>query len=233
VFDAAKVERAVRAGFGAWARGRAATFNPPEPVTHRQLELMDRPDAVQSSLRVGLPVADPSSPDWIRLNVTDAILGGAFGSRITSNIRENKGYTYSPFSFVGAWPKVGLWVEVADVTTNVTGPALKEIFYEVDRLRGDAPPERELNGIKNNLVGLFTIQNSSRSGVINQLQFVDQYGLGDSYLSGYVKNVLAVTPEEVRQTALKYLDPSRMTITVVGDRKVVEDQLAPYKGQVP
>ncbi|HXW97763.1 MAG TPA: pitrilysin family protein [Gemmatimonadales bacterium] len=233
VFDAAKVERSIRAAFRAWARGSAPTVNPPEPVTHRQLELMDRPEAVQSSLRVGLPVADPSSPDWIRLNVTDAILGGAFGSRITSNIRENKGYTYSPFSFVGAWPKVGLWVEVADVTTNVTGPALKEIFYEADRLRGEAPPERELSGIKNNLVGLFTIQNSSRSGVINQLQFVDQYGLGDSYLSGYVKNVLAVTPEEVRQTALKYLDPSRMTITVVGDRKVVEDQLAPYKGQVP
>jgi predicted Zn-dependent peptidase len=233
VFDPVKVERAIRASFGRWAPGKLPTVNPPVPVSRRQVELVDRPDAVQSSLRVGLPVADPVSPDWIRLSVTDAILGGAFGSRITSNIREDKGYTYSPFSFVGAWPKVGVWVEVADVTTNVTGPSLKEIFYEVDRLRNEAPPERELAGIKNNMVGLFTIQNSSRGGVINQLQFVDQYGLGDGYLSSYVKNILAVTPDQVRQTAVRYLDPDHMTITVVGDKKQVEAQLEPYKSQVP
>lgn len=233
VFDATKVERAIRAAFSGWARGPEATIKPPTPVDHRQLQLLDRPDAVQSSVRVGLPVADPGNPDWIRLNVTDALLGGTFGSRITSNIREDKGYTYSPFSFVGTWPKVGVWLEVADVTTNVTGPSLKEIFYEVDRLRTEAPPETELAGIKNNMVGVFTIQNSSRYGVMNQLQFVDQYGLGDAYLAGYVKNIMAVTPEQVQQTAVKYIDPSRMTITVVGDKKVVEPQLEPYKAGVP
>lgn len=233
VFDADKVERAVRRAFSGWAAGAPPTVKPPTPVNHRQVELIDRPDAVQSSLRVGLPVADPTSPDWVRLNVTDAILGGAFGSRITSNIREDKGYTYSPYSFVGSWPRTGLWVEVADVTTNVTGPSLKEIFYEVDRLRNQAPPEVELNGIKNNLVGIFTLQNSSRGGVINQLQFVDEYGLGDGYLSSYVKNVLAVTPAQVQQTMVKYLDPNRMTITVVGDKKTVEPQLEPYRAGVP
>jgi predicted Zn-dependent peptidase len=233
VFDPAKVERAVRAAFAGWAEGPPITVRPPTPVNHRQVELVDRPDAVQSSFRVGLPVADPTNADWIRLNVTDAILGGSFASRITSNIREDKGYTYSPFSFVGAWPKVGMWIEVADVTTNVTGPSLKEIFYEVDRLRNEAAPEEELAGIKNNMVGVFTIQNSSRNGLIGQLQFVDQYNLGDAYLAGYVKNVLAVTPEQVQQTATKYLDPSRMTITVVGDKKVVEEQLAPYRAAVP
>jgi predicted Zn-dependent peptidase len=233
VFDPVRMERAVRAAFGGWAAGSPPTRNPPTPVTHRQLELIDRPDAVQSSFRVGLPVIDPTSPDWIRLSVTDAILGGAFGSRITSNIREDKGYTYSPFSFVGAWPKAGVWLEVADVTTNVTGASLKEIFYEIDRLRTEAPPEAELTGIKNNMVGLFTIQNSSRNGLINQLQFVDQYGLGDAYVAGYVKNVLAVTPEQVRAMAAKYLDPSRMTIAVVGDKKTVEPQLEPYRAGVP
>jgi zinc protease len=233
VYDAAKTERAIRAAFGGWAAGAAATVNPPTPVNHRQVALIDRPDAVQSSLRVGLPVADPSSPDWIPLNVTDALLGGSFGSRITSNIREDKGYTYSPGSFVGSWPKTALWVELADVTTKVTGASLKEIFYETDRLRNEAPPEKELNGIKNNMVGIFTLQNSSRYGVIGQLQFVDQHGLGDGYLSSYVKNVLAVTPEQVKAIASKYLDPSRMTITVVGDKKTVEAQLAPYQAGVP
>lgn len=233
VFNEAKVEAAIRGAFARWQAGAPETVNPPKVANRRQLELIDRPDAVQSSIRVGLPVADPANPDWMRLNVTDALLGGAFGSRITSNIREDKGYTYSPFSFVGTWPKVGVWTEVVDVTTNVTGPSLKEIFYEVDRLRKEAPPEQELSGIKNNMVGLFTIQNSSRYGLINQLQFVDQYGLGDGYLTGYVQNVMRVTPAEVQGTAQKYLDPSRMTITVVGDKKVVEPQLEPYKAAVP
>ena len=233
VFDPGKVERAVRAAFSDWNAGQAPTVNPPTPRSGRQLELIDRPDAVQSSLRVGLPVANPSSPDWIRLSVTDAILGGSFGSRITSNIREDKGYTYSPFSFVGSWPGTGLWVEVADVTTNVTGASLKEIFGEVNRLRSEAPSEAELGRIKSNMAGLFTIQNSSRFGVIGQLQFVDQYGLGDGYLASYVQRVLAVTPADVQQTAVRYLDPAKMTITVVGDRKTVESQLEPYRPGVP
>jgi len=233
VFDQPRMERAIRAAFSRWRAGSAATVRPPTPVARRQLDLIDRPDAVQSSLRVGLPVADPTSPDWVRLTVTDALLGGAFGSRITSNIREDKGYTYSPFSFVGSWPKAGLWVEVADVTTAVTGASLKEIFGEVDRLRREAPPEGELTGIKNNLAGVFTLQNSSRYGLIGQMQFVDQHGLGDGYINSYVKNVHGVSPEDVRRTAEKYLDPARMTITVVGDKKTVEPQLEPYRAGVP
>lgn len=233
VYDQAKVELAIRTAFSRWAAGSPATVLPATPVTHRQLALVDRPDAVQSSIRLGLPVTDPTNPDWVKLNVADALLGGTFGSRITSNIRENKGYTYSPGSFVATYAKTGVWMEIADVTTNVTGPSLKEIFYEVDRMRTEAPPEAELNGIKNNMVGLFTIQNSSRFGLISQLQFVDQYNLGDKYLTGYVKSIMGVTPNDVLQATQKYIDPSRMTITVVGDKKIVEPQLEPYKAAVP
>jgi zinc protease len=233
VFDPAVVERAVRAGFGGLAAGPPATVHPPTPLSRRRLEVLDRPGAVQSTVWLGLPVADPTSPDWIRFNVTDALLGGAFGSRITRNLREDKGYTYSPFSFVWARPKTAVWIEQADVTTNVTGPSLKEIFGEIDKLRAEAPPAPELGGIQNNLVGIFVIQNSSRQGVLGQLQFVDQHGLGDSYLASYVKNVLSVTPEQVKQITLRYLDPAKMTIAVVGDRKVIDEQLRPYQPTIP
>jgi zinc protease len=233
VFDEARLERAIRAAFSSWAAGPAPTVNPPTVREGRQVELVDRPDAVQSSLRVGLPVPDPTNPDWIRLSVTDQLLGGSFGSRITTNIREDKGYTYSPFSFLGTWPKVGTWIEVADVTTDVTGASLKEIFGEVERLRSEPPSAAELDGIKRNMAGVFTLQNSSRFGLIGQLQFVDQHGLGDAYVSNYVRNVLAVTPEDVQRTARRYLDPAKMTIMVVGDRKTVEPQLAPYMAPVP
>ena len=147
---------------------------------------------------IGLRVPDPSSPAWIALEVTDSLLGGSFGSRITSNIREQKGYTYSPFSTVNANIKTAHWVETADVTTDVTGPALQEIVGEITRLGKEAPPAAELQGIQKNLAGTFVVQNASRAGVIGQLAFVDRHGLGDDYLAKYVERVNAVTPEQVR-----------------------------------
>jgi zinc protease len=233
VFDRARVERAVREAFSGWAPGAAPTANPPTAVDHRQLDVVSRPGAVQSTVWLGLPVADPSNADWVRIDVTNALLGGAFGSRITRNIREDKGYTYSPFSFLWQRPGVALWIEAADVTSNVTGPSLKEIFYEIDRLRTTAPPDSELLGIERNSAGLFVIRNSSRTGVINQLHFVDHNGLGDAFLSNYVKNVFAVTPDQVRQTAQRYFDPARMTITIVGDDSVIDAQIAPYRTAAP
>ncbi len=145
---------------------------------------------------MGLPVPDPSSPDWVKMNVTNALLGGAFGSRITSNIREDKGYTYTPISFIWSRRKAAMWVGATDVTSNVTGASLSEIFQELDRLRAEAPPAAELDGIKNNMAGMFTVQNSSRSGLISQLEFVDLYGLGDDYVTNYVHAIHAVTPKE-------------------------------------
>jgi zinc protease len=229
VFDAAQVEQAVRDAFGTWAEGPAATENPPVITAKRQIDVIDRANSVQSSIWMGLPVADPSNADWVKMNVTDALLGGAFGSRITSNIREDKGYTYSPSSFIWTRKKASMWVETADVTSNVTGASLSEIFKEIDRLRAEAPPQAELDGIKNNLAGIFTVQNSSRYGLINQLEFVDLHGLGDDFVTNYVKNLLAVTPEDVRATAERHLDPQKISVAIVGTKKDIEKQLGEVK----
>jgi zinc protease len=229
VFDGAQIEQAIRDAFGAWPEGAPPTENPPVITSRRQVDVVDRDNSVQSSIWMGLPVADPSNPDWVKMNVTDALLGGAFGSRITSNIREDKGYTYSPTSFIWTRKNASMWVETADVTSNVTGASLTEIFKEIDRLRSEAPPPAELDGIKNNLAGVFTVVNSSRYGLINQLQFVDLHGLGDEYVTNYVKNILAVTPEDVRATAEKHLDPQKISIAIVGTKKDIEKQLGEVK----
>jgi predicted Zn-dependent peptidase len=227
-FDAAAVERAAREALASWPAGAAPTVNPPRPASERSLSLVDRPGAVQSTINLGVPVADPSAPDYTRLEVTDALLGGSFGSRITSNIREQKGYTYSPFSTVSPRYRTAYWAETADVTTDKTGASLTEIFREVDRLRREAPPQPELRGIQNYLSGVFTLRNGSRGGVAGQLKFIDTHGLPDEYLSGYVRRVMAVTPEEVRRAAETWLVPERMTLVVVGDKKTVEPQVAPF-----
>jgi zinc protease len=227
-FDADAVRKAVRAGFGSWPKGTAARRIPPTPSTTRSLHVIDRPKAPQSTLYIGLPVIDPSHQDYISLRVTNALLGGSFASRITANIREQKGYTYSPSSSLSVHPKVAHWVEVADVTTAVTGASMKEIFFEIDRLRTEAPPEDELAGIRNYMAGLFVLQNSSRGGIIQQLEQTRQHGLGTDYLRTLVQTIQAVTPADVQRIAKTYLDPAKMTVVVVGDKAVIAEQVAPY-----
>ena len=217
-FDAAAMRRAITSAFEGWARGSGPLVNVPKPVSARALHLIDRPNAQQSTLYVGLPAVDPSSPDYVAFTVMNSLLGGSFGSRITSNIREQKGYTYSPFSQLSTRYRDAYWVQVADVTTAVTGPSLKEIFFEIDRLQKEPPTADELTGIKNYLAGIFVIQNSSRAGIINQLAFLDLHGLGDDYLNTYVQKVLAVTPADVQRVAQKYLPSDKMAIVVVGDK---------------
>lgn len=228
-FDAARVEAAARAALGDWVRGPEPLVNVPEPLSGRDLQLIDRPGAPQSTIYLGLPVVDPSHPDWVALQVTDALLGGFFGSRITTNIREQKGYAYAPRSQVSTRYRDAYWVEVADVTTNVTGPALQEIFKEIEALRAEAPPADELRGVQNYLAGTFVLQNSSRAGIAGQLASVRLHGLGDDYLTDYVRRVHGVTAADVQRVARHYLVPERMLIVITGDLKQIEEQVAPFR----
>jgi zinc protease len=227
-FDTKAMEAAIRKAFSAWKRGSAPSVNLPKPKHEHRLETVDRPGAVQSTIYLGMPVTDPSSPDWVALGVMNALLGGSFGSRITSNIREQKGYTYSPNSQVSTRYRDGFWLETADVTTKDTGASLKEILGEIKRLQSEPPTEQELKGIQNYIAGTFVLQNSSRAGIIGQLAFVDLHGLPDEFLNTYVSRVYAVTPEQVQQMAAKYIQSDKATIVVVGDKKVIAEQVAPY-----
>lgn len=228
-FNEAAMKQAITQAFSAWSKGPAPLIDVPKPTAKHQVTLIDRPNAAQSTVYVGLPTAYPGEADYIPLSVTNTLLGGSFASRITSNIREQKGYTYSPFSLLSSRYHDAFWAEVADVTTAVTGPSLKEIFYEIDRLRKDPPSVAELKGIQDYIAGVFILQNSSRQGIISQLAFADLNNLGDDYLETYVKKVYAVTPQQVQQMADKYLLTNKMTIVVVGDKSKIADQLAPYE----
>jgi predicted Zn-dependent peptidase len=227
-FDAGEMKQAVATAFAGWSKGALPLINRPKVKPQRVLDVTDRPGAAQSTLIVGMPVANPTSPDAIPLAVTNALLGGSFGSRITSNIREQKGYTYSPRSELSRRYHDAYWAESADVTTQFTGPSLKEIFGEIDRLSKEPPADAELKGIQRYMSGLFVIQNSSRSALIAQLRYVDFQGLGEDYLSTYVQKINAVTPDEVRKETAEYIKPDEMTIVVVGDKAKISEQLAPF-----
>ena len=160
----------------------------------------------------------------------NSLLGGSFASRITSNIREQKGYTYSPFSQVETRTRLGFWYETADVTTAVTGPAMKEILYEVDRLRKEPPSDQELKGFQTYLAGLFVLRNTiSPDAVIRQLHFVDSQGLSRSFLTEYVPKVMAVKPQDIQAVTVKYIVPDQMATVIVGDKAKIADQIKPYE----
>lgn len=228
-FDAAAVEAAVRKAFGDWKGGGAAVAPKASPKGGRTIDVLDRPGAVQSTILMGLPVVPPSHPDYVPLLVTHTLLGGYFGSRITANIREQKGYTYSPNAQLSTRRGDAYWVEQADVTTAVTAASLKEIFYEIDKLQSEPPSEQELAGVRNYIAGTFVLQNSSRAGLLGQLQFLEAQGLSESYLKEFVAKVQAVTPAQVSEMAKKHLRDEDMAIVIVGDKKLVDEQLAPGK----
>ena len=228
MFDTEKVKSTIQKNLNTWNQGEPFNGALPKPLSERMIYMVDRTGSTQSTIILGLPVIDPTSSDYIPLVVTDAILGGAFTSRITSNIREDKGYTYSPFSQVSVHFRDAYWAENASVGVDVTGASLKEIFYEIDRMQKEPPSEKELKGVQNYLAGIFVLRNSSRNGIIGQLSFMDLHGLDDTYLSSYVKKVYQLTPAEVQQMVRTYLLPDKMTIVIVGDAKKVKSQVSSY-----
>jgi len=228
-FDPAAMKKAITDAFSAWSHGPDPFIDIPKPVTKHDLAVIDRPGAVQSTLYIGLPTIDPSNPDYVPLQVMNAILGGSFGSRITSNIREQKGYTYSPFSQLSSRYRDAYWVQVADVTAQYTGASIKEILHEIDRLQKDPPASQELEGIKNYLAGTFVLRNSNRGGLISQLEYVDLHKLGDNYLDTYVQKVYEVSAQQVEEMAQKYINPQKLTMVVVGDKQKIADQLTSYQ----
>ena len=227
-FDPTAMEQSIRKAFDGWTKGTAPSTAPARPASTRTVYLVDRPGAPQSTIVLGMPTIDPSNNDFVPLTVMDALLGGAFASRITKNIREDKGYTYSPYSELSTRYRDAYWAENADVTTGQTGASLKEIFAEIDRLQTQPPDPKELEGIKNYLAGTYVLQNSSRGGITAQLQYVDLHGLPADYPITYVKKVYAVTPQQVSEMARKYIKDDQAAIVIVGDRKIVEEQVKAF-----
>ncbi len=229
-FDEKAVNDAVMASLTKLKGGLDISYPAVNAVAVKDTMLIDRKGAPQTTLMIGLPVVTPTNKDYIPLLVTNSLLGGSFGSRITSNIRENKGYTYSPFSTIqNRKGSAGIWYEQADVTSEHTVNALMEIEKEIRRLQIEPPTKEELAGIQNYEAGIFVLNNSTPGGIINQLNFLDLYGLDDSYLNNYVKNIYKITPEKISETAKAYIDYNKMVKVMIGDKTAIQQQVEKQK----
>jgi len=225
-FDDATVKAAINSSLTKWKPGPEVNYPKINSMTVPDTMIIDRKGAPQTTLVIGLPVVTPDNKDYVPLLVTNSLLGGSFGSRITTNIREDKGYTYSPFSSVSNSKGSTVWAEQADVTSEHTIDAMKEIEKEIKKLQEQPPTEEELDGIQNYSAGIFVLQNSSPGGIIGQLNFLDLYNLPDSYLTNYVKNIHSVSPAKVSEMAKTYIQYDKMTKVMVGDKQAIQQQIS-------
>jgi predicted Zn-dependent peptidase len=190
---------------------------------------VQRPNSIQSSISIGNMAVKRSDPRWFELTLANTIFGGAFNSRIVRNIREEKGYTYSPGSTLTGFAEAGFYRFSADVRNEVTGPTLAEVFKEIDGLRASGSDGAELQGAKSYLRGIFPIQTSTQSGLAATLNNVYVYGLPKSYPETFREKIAAVTPVQVKQAAATLLGSENTVIAIVGDWAKVKDQLGAFK----
>lgn len=224
-FDRAALEQALREQLGSWPRGPAPLIAPPQKQNIPRVELINRPGAPQSTIRIGTRVIDPTQPDFMPLSVANTLLGGILTSRITMNLREQKGWAYSPGSSLSPKYRTGTWYESADVQTAQTGPSLAEIKKEIARLAAEPPSAAELDAIKRYRHGMFVLGNSTRGGLVGQIAFMNLHGLPREWLTSFIDRLYAVTPEQVQNAARQYLKLDTMSVVIVGDLAKVKTQL--------
>jgi zinc protease len=220
----AQIEKA----FGSWPSGPVeAAPDPALPeVQGRRVYLVHLPESVQTQIVIGNRAITRKHPDWLRLTLANSIYGGAFNSRLVMNIREQKGYTYSPRSGAHPLRQHGYFSIGAAVRNDVVAATLTEIFYEIDRMRSTPVGEEELDDARNYMTGIFSLGLATQDGLAGQLATSTLEKLPDDYLETYRERVLKLTSADVLDAARKYFDSAHAQVVIVGDRAQIESQAA-------
>ena len=212
--------------FAKWAgKGTAAARPNTDATTTRRIVIIDKPGSPQTALRIGHIGVARSSTDYVPIEVMNIGLGGLFSSRINMNLREKNGYTYGAFSTFAYRRGPGPFYAGGSVRTDVTAPAVREIFNELERMRTSPVTADELMTAKDafarSLPGLFETT-PQIAGSIAQI-FV--YDLPLDYYSALPARINAVTAADIQRVAEKYITPNSMIIVAVGDRSKIEQEL--------
>lgn len=227
-FDPPALLKTIEKVFGDWAGKKPVakdTAAPPKP-RGRRVYLVNNPGSVQTQILAGCHAITRKHPDWLRLGLTNSLYGGAFNSRLVMNIREDKGYTYSPRSGVMPLRQHGYFSVSAAVRNDVVAASLTEIFYEIDRLRSLSVPAAELADAQNYLTGVFSMGLATQEGLLSQFSTVELNELPADYLETYRDKIRGLTAGELLATARKYFDSANMQIVMVGDCAQIEEQAA-------
>ena len=216
----------VERSFAGWTTSRKAVPLPPVPAqVGRTALLLDRPGAVQTTIRLGGGALARTDDGYAALALANLVFGGYFSSRWVANIREDKGYTYSPHSSIDHPPAGSRWVAGADVATDVTAPALLETMYELGRLATVPVTQEELDHARRYATGALSLGTASQAGLASTVSQLSGAGLGVEWLRDYPKALALVTVEQVQESAACWLSPTALTPVLVGDTATIADGL--------
>ena len=228
--DVDKTFAEVEKAFGSWKSGTVpADENPPVPQREkRQIYFVNRPGSIQSAIYIGNASIPRKDKDYFAIRTADTIYGGSFYSRLVRNIRETKGYTYSPFSSSNTRAKTGSFLAGAFVRNEVTGPTLLEIFYELDRMRVLPVTDEELSAAKEYSTGNFSVELASQFGLASRINTVYTFDLDKSFINDFRPKIEALTAADIQKAAAKYFDTYRAAVVIVGDWEKVKEQVTPF-----
>jgi len=221
----------IRGKFAAWRSPSSPAVAPasaPSVSAPRAIFIVPRPESVQTTLAFGASGPHRGDSDFEATEVANAIYGGMFGSRLVNNIREDKGYTYSPSAFLQSFRSAGVMRTQADVRNAVTGASFNEILYEMNRMVTTSPSDNELQQAKRNLVGIEAISLQSNDEVAGELADLWTRGLPSEEIGNYGRKVAAITADEVNAAAKKYFPAARFSLVAVGEERVIREALAPF-----
>ena len=208
----------LRSAFGTWSGPRRRLKVPRvRPHLRSEVTFIDRPGSVQTVILAGASAPSPGHPDHIPLSIAAAVLGGSFSSRLMSNLREDKGYTYGASSRLDGHLKDSLLGVEIEVRTEVTAASYVELTYELGRLASVEVPLDELEATRNYLAGVRVIVLQTQAGLASSLAQIRGLGLDYHYLESYSDRLAAVTPTELRRVVARYLAPAQLTTVMVGD----------------
>jgi zinc protease len=213
--------------FGKWKKAPVPEhrFSLSPPYEEPKVAIANRDGANQSSIYVTHSLnLTPGHPDAIKANVMNQVLGGgSFSARLFQNLREDKAYTYGAYSNLRTDKRVGNFTASASVRTSVTDSALHEMLFEINRLQKELLTEEDLELVKNMLMGSFSRSLEDPQTIARFALNIERYKLPADYYRTYLEKVAAVTPQDVKEMANKYLYPDNAIILAVGEADKIRE----------
>ncbi len=201
-------------------------FQQPKPAKGLEISFVNKESAVQSVVTIGNVIElKPGSPDEVKLNLANQILGGGSMGRLFQNIREDKAYTYGAYSSYDDDRLVGEFSASASVRNDVTDSAIVEFYKEFQRLRNEPVTDEELEGAKNFIIGSFGRALENPSTIARFALNIQRYNLPEDYYENYLTRLQALTADDVMATAQKYIDTENTHLVVVGKASDVAARL--------
>jgi Predicted Zn-dependent peptidases len=177
---------------------------------------IEKPEAVQSAVRIGKPLFNRLHPDFIGMTVLNCVLGGYFGSRLMKKIREEKGYTYGISSLLVEFQNAGYLAIVSELGADVTLAAIEDIYNEINVLRTESIPDEELNRVKNTMLGDMIRMFDGPFAQADSLISLLEYDLGYDYYHTVIETIKSIDSKSLQTLAGKYLDPESFYQVIAG-----------------